>query len=299
MKYTLFSFLIFSFCFGGIASAQETELPQGVKEIWSVSEGFDAPESAYYDSATEAVYLSQIGGEGDAKDGNGFISKLSLDGKVVQLKWVTGLNGPKGIRIHGNSLWVSDIDRVVEIDVKQAKIKATYDVPGAKFLNDVAVDATGRVYVADMIASKIITIHDGKVEVFAEGEDLESPNGLLVVGERLYVAAWGHTTDFTTKVPGRVYSIDLKTKRKELVVKESIGNLDGLEVDGEGGFVVTDWIAGKVMHIGPGGQVELLLQFGKGAADHAYLPKQKLLILPRMLDNSLHAYDLSALKPIR
>ena len=77
-----------------------------------------------------------------------------------------------------------------------------------KFLNDVAVGADGTVYVSDMMASKIYAIKDGKASVFAEGEQLEYPNGLFVEGERLVVGGWGKPeADFSTKVPGRLYML--------------------------------------------------------------------------------------------
>ena len=61
--------------------------------------------------------MSSINGQILEKDGNGYISRLSPDGKVVSAKWVTGLNAPKGLRSAGGVLWVADIDEVVAIDI--------------------------------------------------------------------------------------------------------------------------------------------------------------------------------------
>src|SRR5262249_11115003 len=129
-------------------------------------------------------------------------------------------------------------------------------------------------------------------------EDLEWPNGVLVEGDSLVVGGWGRPeADFSTKVPGRLFKIDLKTKKKTLITKEPTGNLDGVESDGHGGWVVTDWRAGKVMHVSAAGQVKLLSQVKQGTADHAYLPEMRLLILPHMMENKVAAYDLSAELP--
>jgi hypothetical protein len=117
-----------------------------------------------------------------------------------------------------------------------------------------------------------------------------------VDGNRLVVAAWGKPEpDFSTKVPGRLYALDLATKAKTLITREPTGNLDGLERDGAGGFVVTDWVAGKVLQIGGNGATRTLLTFKNGTADHAYLPDRKLLVLPHMAENRVAAYDLSPL----
>src|SRR5512147_3057159 len=82
--------------------------------LWSVTEGLDSPESVYYDAGSGFVFSSQIGGDAAAKDGNGRIVKLTLDGKVVDTNWAKAtLNAPKGLRAYRGTLYVVDIDEVV------------------------------------------------------------------------------------------------------------------------------------------------------------------------------------------
>jgi sugar lactone lactonase YvrE len=265
---------------------------------WSVAEGMKGPESAYLDPATGWLFVSQVAGGPLDKDGNGRISKLSVDGKVLAADWATGLNAPKGLRSAGGTLWVADIDEVVGFEIATGKSCCRVKVEGAKFLNDVAVGPDGSVYVSDMLLSRIYRVSGGKAELLAEGDDLEYPNGLLAEGASLVVAAWGKPSeDFSTKVPGRLYRLDLATKKKTLITKDPVGNLDGVESDGRGGWVVTDWIAGKVLHVSAAGAVKTLLELKKGTADHAYLPSHRLLILPHMLEDRTAAYDLSGKLP--
>lgn len=123
---------------------------------WTISEGIQTPESVYFDKSSGFLFVSQIGaGGGMAKDGDGWISKLSTDGKVIENKWVTGFNAPKGLRSHDRTLWVADIDRIVAIDIEKAAIIKEVSVPGARFLNDIACDAEGTVYVSDLLTRKI------------------------------------------------------------------------------------------------------------------------------------------------
>ena len=272
-------------------NAEKPPEPAAFPVLWEVSEGLEAPESVYLDADSGFLFVSQVGDGGPTgKDGDGRIAKLSTDGNVIDGKWITGLNAPKGLRSHGGRLWVSDIDRIVGIDIEKGEITDTIDVEGAKFLNDVACDADGAVYVSDMTTSKIYRAKNGEVSVFAEGDEMEYPNGLLVDGDRLIVAAWG-----TEDVPGTLFSLDLKTAAKTPITREPTGNLDGVEVDGKGGFIVTDWMVGKVSQIARDGATKTLLELERGTADLAYLADKSTLILPRMTENKITAYDLSKL----
>jgi sugar lactone lactonase YvrE len=117
--------------------------------LWNLTSGFQAPESAYYDAASKAIFVSSINGQILERDGNGYISRLTPDGEVVNAKWVTGLNAPKGLRSSGGTLWVSDIDEVVAVDISSGKITQRVKIDGAQFLNDLATGPDGTVYVSD------------------------------------------------------------------------------------------------------------------------------------------------------
>ena len=148
-----------------------------------------------------------------------------------------------------------------------------------------------------MIASKIYQYKNKKISVLVEGAEIEHPNGLLVEGENLIIGAWGKEIqdDFTTKTLGRLLSLNLKTEKITPITAKPLGNLDGVESDGKGGYVVTDWIAGKVFHVQKSGAYKTLATFPKGAADHAFIADKKILILPEMLENKVGAFDLSPL----
>lgn len=272
---------------------------QKVSVAWELTEGIKAPESAYFHAKSGVIYLSQIGeGGGKAKDGDGWISKITPDGRVISDKWFTGLHAPKGMRASNGILWVADIDRLVGIYLANGKTARVYNIPGAKFLNDVATGPRGTIFVSDMPASKIYQVRGGRVTVAAQGEKLDCPNGLLGVGNSLIIAGWGKgiNENFEVKTPGRLLSLDLRSKDVTAITKAPTGNLDGVELDGRGGYFVTDWVAGVLFHISSRGVTRKVLELPKGTADIAYIVEKKLLILPQMLENTVTAYDMSKFK---
>jgi sugar lactone lactonase YvrE len=269
---------------GSVAVAQEI--------VWTL-EGLEAPESAYFDEARNVLYVSNVSGEPTVKDGNGFISRVSLTGEMLEAQWVSGLDAPKGLVSDGVTLYVSDIDRLVAIDIASGNVSGTWQAEGAIFLNDTAIDAGGRVYVSDMIAQKIHVLANGTLSVLAEGDALQHPNGLNMLEGKLLVAPWGVglQPDFTTTTGGHLITVDLESGAvAPLGSGAPVGNLDGLEPDGKGNWIVSDWIAGAVYRIANDGTRELLLDLDMGSADLEYIPDQSLLIVPMMLNNTLVAY---------
>ena len=261
---------------------------------WTATEGIKTPESVVYDEASGFVFTSQINGAPDGRDGNGTIVKLNGDGSVVKSDFVTGLNAPKGLRVCDGTLWTADLNEVIGIDTATGAVSSRVAIPDAMFLNDVA--CTGATaYVTDMMANRIYRVADGTATVVAEGE-LEFPNGLLVEGDRLIVGGWGSQpkADFSTDVPGHIYAYDLKSKQKTLITKTPLGNIDGLESDGSGGYIVTDYVKGKLFHVSAAGEPKEIRQFKPGAADIAFVPASRIVLVPHMNENQVAAYDISA-----
>lgn len=266
----------------------------GTGAAWSVTEGIATPESVYVDPQSGAIFSSQIVGMPTDRDGNGRIVKLNPDGSVASANWVTGLNAPKGLRSHQGTLWTADLDEVVGIDIASGRITSRVKIAGAQFLNDVATGPDGTVYVSDMMANRIYAVKDGKVATFAEGEEMEWPNGLLVDGNRLIVGGWGKPeADFSTKVPGRLFALDLATRAKTLITPMPFGNTDGLESDGRGGYIVSNYLSGAILHVAADGSSRPLRQFGAGAADIGLVAGTGTLLVPHMNDNMVAAYSIA------
>lgn len=264
-----------------------------LKADWRL-EGFANPESTLVGPAGEKIYVSNVNGAPTEKDGNGFISQVSLDGKMLNQKWATGLNAPKGMAVVGDTLFVADIDEIVAIEVASGKIRKKYPADGAKFLNDIAVDSGGRVYVSDMAANIIWQLDGDTVTRWLESADLKSPNGLVIKGDKLIVGCWGVMTNgFATDVPGHLLSVSLADKTiSNLGSGASVGNLDGLEILSDTEFLATDWMAGKVLKINASGTAETVFDLNQGSADLGYSAARKMIFVPMMKDSLVLGFKL-------
>lgn len=272
--------------------------------VWSLTTGFASPESAFYDAASNAVFVSSINGPILEKDGNGYISRLSPDGKVVAEKWATGVNAPKGLRSARGVLYAADIDTVVGFDIKSGKEVSRVTIAGAVFLNDLATAPDGPIYVSDSTALKIFEVKNGNASVFVEGgNQVEQPNGLLVDGGRLILGSVGPapvpgaprgTGAGRGALAGHLFAFDRKTKQRTLLTAEPVGGIDGIELDGRGGLIVTDVIGRRLLHVSKAGRVTALIGFPAGGADFGYIAARRLAIVPFLSSNSVAAYDLTA-----
>jgi hypothetical protein len=268
-----------------------------VAPLWSVTEGMDSPESVYFDPLSGFLFVSQIGGQAQDRDGNGRISKLTTDGKVIAADWVKGLNAPKGLRSYQGTLYAADIDEVVAVEIASGRVTAHIKIPGAQFLNDLTTAADGTIYTSDSFANRIYVIKDGTPSVFFEGDAILLPNGVLVDGNRLIVASDGRPArGGGGGTPAKLVAIDLRTKAVTEVAMSPIGTPDGVEHDGRGGFLVSDVGAGRILQVTPGGEVRLLRQLDRQTADICFIPSKGLLVVPHLGLNRVSAYDLPELK---
>jgi sugar lactone lactonase YvrE len=262
--------------------------------LWE-TKGLAQPESVVEDPATGVIYVSNINGAVMQKDGNGFISRLTADGKMLERQWVKGLNSPTGLALHDRTLYAADVDQLIEINAASGEILKRYDAKGAIFLNDVVVDDEGAVYVSDTPMNTIWRLKDGSFEPWLANDALNGPNGLLVQGDKLIVASLGKVqSQGQKKELGALLSVSLDDQKVTKIGKgDLIGNLDGLQAIQPGVYLVTDWAQGALYRVDAKGKVDELIDLNQGSADLAYMPGKKLLLIPMMLDNSLAAYSLN------
>jgi hypothetical protein len=275
--------------------------------------GFSAPECVATDG--KFLFVSNIGIPVSpmAKDNNGFISKLSLDGKIIEEKFIQNLHGPKGMVIIGDILYVTDIDAVLGFDIK-SKIKKkniAFEKYDTKFLNDLVKIDDQMLVVSSTDKNHIYTINFKKgiktEEVKLKGEKLKGPNGLAYNAKTdiLYIGEYG-----TEKELGGFIQVKDFKKNENLMAERLFtykGNIDCVELM-DSTMIFTDWnstaVEGKSKAPKIGGifslnlnhldqpKIEEIMKPIEGPADFYLDTKKKMIFLPALMGNKIHVITL-------
>jgi len=273
-----------------VVLAEEAVAPKPeLKALWQSNE-LRVPESVLWhqqqnrDNTDTLLFVSEIDGKGNEADGMGGVAVLNTDGSIRQKDWLRGLNAPKGLAVYQGKLYIADLTEVVVVDIASATILQKITAPDSVFLNDVTVDAQGRVYISDTRKNRIYKLEQDKISSWLE--HVAAANGLKVVDEHLYIAAGD-----------KLLQLDLAdhTKKISQVAVGFAERADGVEPVGNGDFIVSCW-AGLVYYVHADGRIQELMDSRTeklNTADIGWDAATKTLYIPTFFGNSVKAYRLS------
>ena len=263
--------------------------------------GFGHVESIAYDPRSKALYVSDFGPEfkDAAKDGKGKITKVSLDGQILEANFLPAkgqvLNKPKGVWIRGNRLWVTDIDSVWVFDLKTKEGKKLA-LPGVTYANDVTFMG-GALYVSDNLSDQVVRIEpadflksktEPKVSVVFKDKAI-NPNGLFP-GKRGALLIVG-TKDKDN--PRAIYS--MAPGKDPIALSDNFGVLDGLYQMRDGDILVTDWKTGSLIRWNKKDGMQKLAGDFKGPADFCAFPNEQgtFVAVPDLVKGEIRLIQLS------
>jgi len=259
---------------------------KGMTKAWATEKAFLTPESIIFDPSREVFYVSNFDAYNKSPmEERQFISRVSRDGTIEQLKWITGLSKPTGMAVWENKLFVVERAHVAEIDLETGQIAGRHAVPRPMFLNDIAIDRSGNLYVSDSGKHVIYRFSDDKWEEWVQGDEIGNPNGLLVHDNALIL---GNNRDH------RLKAVDLENKKISSIANLRGGVIDGIKVDENGNYLVSHW-EGRIYRVTPSGEVTKLLDTsvpGLYCADFDYIPEKNFFAIPTFFENSIMAYHL-------
>lgn len=277
MKKT-FLFLLLS------VSVITTHAQHQLVKLWETDSVLKVPESVLYDAHNKVLYVANIDGTQPwGKDGKGSIGKVRLDGKVIAVDWVSGLNAPKGMGLYNGKLYVADLSEIVVIDIAKGVIAEMIPL-NATGLNDITISPDGKLYVSDSRMKKVHMVPlnaPASNEAILDSTQLKGPNGVLFHNGTLYVLD-----------AGSMFKMD----KSGVLIKLSEGmegGTDGIEHVTGNEFLVSTW-SGVVYYIKADGSKEVLMD-GRAqkinSADIGYDAKKRIVYVPTFWKNTVAAYE--------
>ena len=286
--------LAFAFCGCATASPEKPSSVAPASEPPPALDGFSEPESVRYDAKADQYFVSNINGDPFAADHNGFISRVSPDGKMIALRFIDGhgapdgLSAPKGTALVGRTLYVADIDRVRLYDADTGEARGSIEVPGASLLNDIDAGPDGTVYVTDSGVRRdgaaFAPTGTEAIYALAQGAPIRRiasgqfgfPNGILWNDGKLEMVTLGGGEWITFSLTGDILQ---RTKLPK-------GKLDGIVKRETGELLVSSWDGTAIYGVRPGAAAKTILA-GVPAADIGYDTKRARLLIPNMMDNRI------------
>ena len=259
-------------------------------------EGFSSPESTIVNK--NDLYVSNVGKElkPTLKDGDGFISKLDINGKIKELHFIDGLDAPKGMGIVGNTLFVADINILRGFDLSTKKEVFNVVFEGVNFLNDITVKDSNTLFIGASDTSAIYEVNIAS-KSYKKLMDFTVTNGLFYEDGILYAAQLGSSTQNMFDGKGKLYKIDLKDNNKLTQLGTFEGVLDGVNKVGNKVYV-SDWGNAKktgiirVYDLKTKKESVLEAELFMGAADFWIDEKSKKIFMPQMIGNKVTIFDL-------
>lgn len=280
----------------GVESETSSGSARKIGEIGNLQQ----PESALFDEELKVWFVSNINGEPGKKDNNGYISRLTVNGTADTAKFIAGgtkgvtLSAPKGMAIVGDTLWVADIDAVRAFDRRSGAAIVSVNVPGAKFLNDVAADNKGAIYITDtgvvpdpqtglkhVGPDRIYKVEAGKATVALESPQLSGPNGITwVPGDEEFAIVSFLAPSIFGWEPGSKELRPLGT---------GPGQQDGVEVLPDGSLLISSWTDSSLFLL-KDGQPSKVASGIPSPADIGITGKR--VAVPQLMENKLQFWEL-------
>ena len=266
--------------------------------------GLEAPNSFVGDQQGKEFFISNVNGEPDARDNNGFITKVDAEGKVLNLKFIQGgitdvmLHAPKGLAIVDQTLYVADLDQLKGFDRTTGKPLVVISFPplpskGVVSLTDVTAGASGLLYASDQSNNTIYRIEHTaghRVTQFIQDNRLAGPSGIAVNPRtgHLIAVSWNK---------GKIFDITPEGQLSEL---ESNGfftgrfqNLSGVDFDRWGNMYVSDFSRGKIWRMTRDQRFQVIAEYLLSPADISIDRANNLILVPY---HHAHAAEINGLE---
>jgi sugar lactone lactonase YvrE len=243
-------------------------------------------ESAEFDAVNHRFLVS---------NGNNII-EVNSNGLVID-EIGDGLpEATHGMEVVGSTLFTIDGDYVNAYDLTTDALLSSVVISGAGFLNGMASDGEGRVWVTDFSTKKIFEIDFSDVlnptYQTVVSNTVVTPNGICYDADnnRLVFVAWTGTSSDVTAVSLDNYSMTA------LVTNASLNSIDGIDNDNYGNYYLASWSPQRITKYNSAFSVSEIITIPGGLnnpADIAYAEEIDTLIIPNSGNNTVRLIGFS------
>ena len=264
---------------GDVQGAGRLETEHTVADLAVPESAVRGPDGRYYVSL-----IGEFGVPGDGRI-------VAVDPSTWAVETVaTGLDDPKGMAFVGDTLYVADVTRIVAVapDGSSRAVAGADRFPATpRFLNDLAADAEGTLYVSDSGAldqadgAVYRVARDGQVSVLGTAADapIASPNGVWPESDGALWVVDLLTGALVRRAPDGAWAR----------VAEGFGGGDGIVRGPDGALYVSDVRNGRIFRVRTDAEpaaVEAVAEVPRAADIGADLERRRLLV-PQLDRNTM------------
>jgi hypothetical protein len=246
----------------------------------AVSQSYNNPESIVYDAVGKRYFISNKGGN----------SIVQLDSLNQLTNFVTtGLKNPKGLLIVGDTLISVNNTSVQGFLLSDASRVFNVTITGSSWMNDVATDGKGNLYVSDSETNKIhiVSLKSGEYSTLTTISS--GPNGLL------YDAQTNSLLTCNSGNNAKIFSYNFSSLTLKTLIITRFSDLDGLARDNCGNYYVSSWGTNSVYAFDPLFQnpPTVVSKGHNGPADISIRENEQILTVPNFDANTISLINLN------
>ncbi|MDQ3019214.1 MAG: T9SS type A sorting domain-containing protein [Bacteroidota bacterium] len=187
---------------------------------------YNSPESITYDSTSKRYLISNTASQK--------IVQRDINGVITDFVTVGG--GIHGVTVYNNKVYVCNGTRIKGYDLTNAAEIINVTITGSSFLNDLAIDNTGMMYISDFSGRRIYKLNTNTQEFWIFVPNTTStPNGVYVdaARNRLLICCWGGSAP--------VRSVNFSDSVITTLVTTPYSNCDGISLDRYDNVYISTW----------------------------------------------------------
>jgi hypothetical protein len=286
MKKTIIALIVIPFV---IHSLSFTGPDITLSKLWESDSILMTPESVVFDSLRNCLYVSNFNDKGGFREKTDTIfdeciSKVDLEGNIIELRWIDNLIGPTGIAIYKDTLYVVERGYLTKIDIVKKAVIDRLKIEDTGFLNDIAIDRNGEIYISDSRDKKIFKIKDNQYEIWLSDSILEMANGLYIDNNKLIIGNQSNANLFYVSIPDKIIKVIASNISK---------GIDGIKKYRQN--YIVSWRYNMFM-VNEQGISQIILNTQEGNnwnADFELIKSENIVVVPTLLSNRIIAYKIN------